>query len=330
MTDLAPLAALLVLATLAGFLLGWLRREVTHKRQLRESRTRWDRRLQRAEGLRVQASEELRKVREELKDQASAAEFLESTLTTTRQADKKRLAVAELRIKELVRQLESATRTKSAEETLRAQARETTAEVLEDELATANEQLDTCSKELAEARSRIRQLDLQLERSSRQQISDAAKAKNLEGVVADRDKAVRKARKQLDAQDLLRTTLHQDLAATHQALVESETKLPELTTRISELEAQISAFRQVFSVSGEKDDLKRIRGIGKAFERKLNGLGVDTFFQVAAWDDAEIDRIAAEMGGSRTASRIRRDNWVGGARRLLAEKLAAGGEIADH
>ncbi len=321
MTDLATMAALLVLAALLGGLLGWLRRDVTHKRQTDTSRNRWERRLQQAERLKVQAKDELQQVREELKDQKSAAEFLESTMTATQQTWKKRLKVAELRVEELTRRAKSAKRVKDAEETRRTEARELTAEVLEGELATANEQLDTCSKDLAEATSRARQLDLQLERAARQQRAEARKTKELEADLEDREKAVRDVRRKLDAQDLLRATLQEDLAGTHRALIESEGQIPALQARISELEAQVGSTEQLFAASGEKDDLKKIRGIGPAFERKLRKLGVDTFLQIAAWDEAEIDRVATHLGG-RAGKRIRRDDWAGGARQLLAEKLA--------
>src|SRR6478736_6707706 len=44
------------------------------------------------------------------------------------------------------------------------------------------------------------------------------------------------------------------------------------------------------------DDLKRIKGVGPKLETLLNSLGVTSFSQIAAWDDAEIDRIDARLG----------------------------------
>jgi len=49
---------------------------------------------------------------------------------------------------------------------------------------------------------------------------------------------------------------------------------------------------------------------------QLRGLGVTSFAQIAAWDDAEIDRIDAQLG--RFQGRIRRDGWVEQARLLAA------------
>ena len=50
-------------------------------------------------------------------------------------------------------------------------------------------------------------------------------------------------------------------------------------------------------------------------------MGVTGFAQIAAWDDAEIDRIDARLG--RFQGRIRRDDWVGQAK-LLAQGEDAG------
>lgn len=70
-----------------------------------------------------------------------------------------------------------------------------------------------------------------------------------------------------------------------------------------------------------KDDLTRIKGLGPKLAATLRDMGVTTFAQVAAWDDAEIDRVDAQLG--RFQGRIRRDDWVGQAR-LLASGDEAG------
>lgn len=64
------------------------------------------------------------------------------------------------------------------------------------------------------------------------------------------------------------------------------------------------------------DDLCLIKGLGPKLKAQLAGMGVTTFAQIAAWDDAEIDRVDAGLG--RFAGRIRRDNWVEQAKLLAA------------
>ncbi|QZH75584.1 MAG: hypothetical protein JY451_02935 [Erythrobacter sp.] len=75
---------------------------------------------------------------------------------------------------------------------------------------------------------------------------------------------------------------------------------------------------QEVAVSGT-DDLSRIKGVGPKLVAILHDQGVTSFAQIAAWDDAAIDRIDARLG--RFEGRIRRDDWVEQARLLAAEDL---------
>jgi predicted flap endonuclease-1-like 5' DNA nuclease len=68
------------------------------------------------------------------------------------------------------------------------------------------------------------------------------------------------------------------------------------------------------------DDLTRIKGLGPKLADQLHALGVTSFAQIAAWDDAEIDRIDARLG--RFQGRIRRDDWPAQARLLAAGDTA--------
>ena len=64
----------------------------------------------------------------------------------------------------------------------------------------------------------------------------------------------------------------------------------------------------------ERDDLKRISGVGPKLEQLLNAYGVFRFHQIAEWQDADIEAIAEQLGAFR--GRIRRDDWVGQAKDL--------------
>jgi len=65
---------------------------------------------------------------------------------------------------------------------------------------------------------------------------------------------------------------------------------------------------------GGEDDLLQIKGLGPKLVEQLRELGVTSFAQIAAWDEAEIDRIDARLG--RFQGRIRRDDWPAQARLL--------------
>ena len=70
-------------------------------------------------------------------------------------------------------------------------------------------------------------------------------------------------------------------------------------------------------MTAQKDDLKKLAGLGPALEKKLNEAGITTFAQIAAWnanDVVEIDERLALKG------RIERDDWIGQAKALTSGK----------
>lgn len=69
------------------------------------------------------------------------------------------------------------------------------------------------------------------------------------------------------------------------------------------------------------DDLARIKGVGPKLVALLGELGITTYAQIAAWTDADIERIDAQLG--RFAGRITRDQWI-----EQAKLLSAGDETA--
>jgi len=64
------------------------------------------------------------------------------------------------------------------------------------------------------------------------------------------------------------------------------------------------------------DDLKRIKGLGPKLVGLLNEQGITTFAQIAAWTDADVERVDASLG--RFQGRITRDKWVEQAKLLAA------------
>ena len=66
------------------------------------------------------------------------------------------------------------------------------------------------------------------------------------------------------------------------------------------------------------DDLKRIHGVGPALERLLRAMNITTFRQIADFTDDDVELVSAALGRA-FPGRITRDDWIGGARALLAE-----------
>lgn len=73
----------------------------------------------------------------------------------------------------------------------------------------------------------------------------------------------------------------------------------------------------------EADDLRRIKGVGPKLVAMLHALGVTRYAQIAAWTDADVTTIDAQLGTF--AGRITRDSWIEQAK-LLASGDTAGFE----
>lgn len=68
----------------------------------------------------------------------------------------------------------------------------------------------------------------------------------------------------------------------------------------------------------QKDDLKKIHGIGPVIERALNKMGTFTYIQIAKWTPSDIAKVARKLETG--PDRIKRDNWVAGAKKQHREK----------
>lgn len=64
------------------------------------------------------------------------------------------------------------------------------------------------------------------------------------------------------------------------------------------------------------DDLKKISGVGPSLEKKLHGLGVTSYAQIAAWTPEEAARIDEEL---QFKGRIEREDWIAQAKALAEE-----------
>ena len=67
-----------------------------------------------------------------------------------------------------------------------------------------------------------------------------------------------------------------------------------------------------------KDDLSKIHGIGPAFAKTLNKMGLYSFGQIARWTPEDIDKVAKKLYTA--PERIKRDQWIAEAKKLHEQK----------
>lgn len=70
--------------------------------------------------------------------------------------------------------------------------------------------------------------------------------------------------------------------------------------------------------ASQKDDLKKISGIGNFIEQKLNSIGIYTFDQISKFDPEDIETVTELI--EFFPGRIERDNWKFQAEKLKKEK----------
>jgi predicted flap endonuclease-1-like 5' DNA nuclease len=166
----------------------------------------------------------------------------------------------------------------------------------------------------------------------------------LDAVLAERDAQLRRANQdRVAASDLAaaraeRTALEAELAAVRAERTALEGELRAMREERTALQGELQAVRAarttledelraaraaaVLSAQGpghaEPDDLTRIPGIGPALARGLRALGVRRYDEVAALGDVDLERIARALRVS--VGRIRRNDWVGHAAALAAER----------
>jgi predicted flap endonuclease-1-like 5' DNA nuclease len=158
--------------------------------------------------------------------------------------------------------------------------------------------LDQLRAELAAREARIQALELRLQ-------EHAALGQELTAFDARLEQLSRYGA----AIERLRHQLN-DAASLLGELVARTSCIPELEQRIARLETQTDA-----AAAPPVDDLRRISGIGPAFERTLHALGVRTYAAIAAWSAEDIERIAPQL----KVRAARMNGWPEQARTLALQ-----------
>ncbi len=98
------------------------------------------------------------------------------------------------------------------------------------------------------------------------------------------------------------------------AAVEEAAPVVEEAAPVVEEAAPAAESKTMFATpEGEPDDLKKISGVGPVIEKKLHALGITKYAQVAAFSQADIEKVDLELNFK---GRIDRDNWLDQAAEL--------------
>jgi large subunit ribosomal protein L21 len=226
------------------------------------------------------------------------------------------VAGREARIRELekasAREIELRQRTSDLERQLAEQTRK---------LEEREHQLSQLERALDERDRRIEDRDRRLEEHGQKLQDRDHKLEELGREMEERDRqlaaaeAARTRLARLEPAASEATALRSRVAELDARAVELEAAAAEVLTlkaRVAELEAAPPARSEA------ADDLRQIRGIGPAYARSLNALGIHSFAQVAAWTDADVTAIAEAL--KTRPDRIRRDGWIARAKELLQNR----------
>jgi len=124
------------------------------------------------------------------------------------------------------------------------------------------------------------------------------------------------------------TALHQKINEQDQQIAKREQQITDLKHRLRETTStptitkhsnpQVIAPTRLFQLSSEKDDLKKIKGIGPVMEKTLNSLGITSYKQICELTRDDVNKVSAAI--ATFPNRIERDDWIGGAKKQYMEK----------
>ena len=80
---------------------------------------------------------------------------------------------------------------------------------------------------------------------------------------------------------------------------------------------QVQSVSAIAHIPVPKDDLKLITGVGPGLEKKLQDVGITSFEQIANLSDLQIADLEANV--VKFTGRIKRDDWIGQAQKLIKE-----------
>lgn len=148
-----------------------------------------------------------------------------------------------------------------------------------------------------------------LQRANRRSHELLIERVRLEKQLSARDADIRSLRLELDAARAKAADVRQPVAET----AGPGDEIAQLRAKVAELELRLTAASATGHAPGPS--LAQVSGIGPTFRTRLAEQGVD-LAAVAAWTEADVDRVAKAIGTQ--PGRIRRQAWIAQARELLA------------
>ncbi|ETX13107.1 50S ribosomal protein L21 [Roseivivax halodurans JCM 10272] len=79
----------------------------------------------------------------------------------------------------------------------------------------------------------------------------------------------------------------------------------DMKARASEDQAQTKPTTESGVATGARDDLKQLSGVGPALEKKLNEAGINTFAQIAAWTETDLEALDETI-----RNKAEKEGWV--------------------
>ncbi len=207
-------------------------------------------------------------------------------------------------------------------------ARAVQIEELKAEIGSLETALSDRSARMARERERERDAeemptDMKSEYLENRVANQFEKNRELIAALEERSKALASLEKDRDLKDKSLNVLRQQLEGERQTSERLASQLRDLRSRENaprpeqpdDSVAPVKPQNLFASAPGDVDDLQQIRGIGAAFEHRLNALGVYQYRQIAGFSDAEIVWLENELKTFR--GRVGRDDWIGQAVALM-------------
>jgi predicted flap endonuclease-1-like 5' DNA nuclease len=204
------------------------------------------------------------------------------------------------------------------------------------ELRKLGSERHTLRARLRREADRLRELEsaLRAEKDLRAQAADEQFAavlglrSRLAEVEAERDAQVAEARSELEQARSQLQQLRPELERARAELERARAELEQTRSELEQARAELEQTRQrpaeapggaaaVARVSKVPQGLRRIRGIGPAYQRVLEQAGITRVQQIAIWTEADVADVADKL--KIKPERISKDDWIGQAKALAPD-----------